>query len=308
LPNVLEVIVKELEGYGEAIEGLVVESTYNWYWLVDGLMAAGYRVHLANTAAIQQYEGLKYSDDEDDARWLAHLLRLGVLPEGYIYPREERAVRDLVRKRMQLVQQRTAHVLSVQNLVARHTGGAISANRVKALKAEEVDRLIPDPLVALAVNSNLGMMHCLDERIEVLEGEVKAHVRSNPALRRLKTVAGVGDILGMTILLETGDIRRFAKVGCYASYCRCVGSQWRTNGKRKGQGNTKNGNKYLAWAFIEAANYAVRYYPRVRRFHQRKRAKTNAIVATKAVAHKLARAAYHVLRDEVAFDLDKAFA
>jgi transposase len=85
------------------MEGIVVESTCNWYWLVDGLMEQGHRVHLANTAAIQQYDGLKYTDDDSDARWLAHLLRLGVLPpEGYIYPKQERAVRDLLRKRSQL--------------------------------------------------------------------------------------------------------------------------------------------------------------------------------------------------------------
>jgi transposase len=101
LPNQLGVILDHLAPYHTEIEGLVVESTYNWYWLVDGLMAADSEVHLANTAAIQQYEGLKYTDDQSDARWLAHLLRLGVLPEGYIYPKEERAVRDLLRKRSQ---------------------------------------------------------------------------------------------------------------------------------------------------------------------------------------------------------------
>ena len=87
LPNDLALILKELSVYQWRLEGIVVESTYNWYWLVDGLMEQGYKVHLANTAAIQQYEGLKYTDDHSDARWLAHLLRLGVLPEGYIYPR-----------------------------------------------------------------------------------------------------------------------------------------------------------------------------------------------------------------------------
>jgi transposase len=87
VPNDLNHILQQLAPYHNAIQGLVVESTYNWYWLVDGLMEAGYRVHLANTAAIQRYEGLKYTDDRSDARWLGHLLRLGVLPEGYIYPK-----------------------------------------------------------------------------------------------------------------------------------------------------------------------------------------------------------------------------
>jgi transposase len=99
LPNQLPIILEQLAPYQEDITGVVVESTYNWYWLVDGLMEADYRVHLANPTAIQQYSGLKYTDDNSDARWLAHLLRLGVLPEGYIYPKEQRPLRDLLRKR-----------------------------------------------------------------------------------------------------------------------------------------------------------------------------------------------------------------
>ena len=124
LPNDLALILKELSVYQSELQGIVVESTYNWYWLVDGLMAEGYKVYLANTAAIQQYEGLKYTDDHSDARWLAHLLRLGVLPQGYIYPKAERPVRDLLRKRSQLVRQRTTNLLSIQNLMTRNTGSS----------------------------------------------------------------------------------------------------------------------------------------------------------------------------------------
>ena len=131
LPNDLRLIIEQLSPYQSLLEGIVVESTYNWYWLVDGLMEQEHRVHLANTAAIQQYEGLKYTDDDSDARWLAHMLRLGVLPQGYIYPKEERAVRDLLRKRSQLVHHKTAHLLSVQNLYTRNTGSSLSANRIR---------------------------------------------------------------------------------------------------------------------------------------------------------------------------------
>ena len=96
--NSLPMILALLEPYADAIEGLVVESTYNWYWLVDGLMEASYKIHLANTAAIQQYSGLKHGDDDSDANWLANMLRLNILPEGYIYPKKERMVRDLLRR------------------------------------------------------------------------------------------------------------------------------------------------------------------------------------------------------------------
>jgi transposase len=306
--NDLELVLAELEPFSTDIEGLVVESTYNWYWLVDGLMEAGYRVHLANTAAIVQYEGLKYTDDDSDARWLAKLLRLGLLAQGYIYPKEERPVRDLLRKRGQLVHQHTSNLHSIQNLMARNRGHSLSANQIKRLSYEDVDRLLPDFDLALAVKSTLAVMRTLDGAIGILEKRVKARIRLRPAFKPLLSVSGIGQILGLTIMLESGEMERFAKVGNYASYCRCVGSAHMSNGKRKGRGNTKNGNKYLSWAYIEAANFAVRYNPRIKRYYQRKCARTNRIVAIKTVAHKLARACYYILRDQVPFDVNRAFA
>jgi len=129
-----------------------------------------------------------------------------------------------------------------------------------------------------------------------------------PEFEKLKTITGVGDILALTIALETGTISRFPKVGNYASYCRCVSSQRLSNGKKKGQNNRKNGNKYLGWAFVEAANFTKRYCSDARRFYQRKAAKTKEVVAIKAVSHKLARAAYFVMRDRVDYNSKKAFA
>jgi transposase len=308
LSNDLPLILEQLSPYASSLEGIVVESTYNWYWLVDGLMERGYKLHLANTAAIQQYEGLKYTDDHSDARWLAHLLRLGILPEGYIYARQERAVRDLLRKRSQLVRYRTANLLSIQNLFTRNTGSSIKANQIKALDPQQVDELLPEGDLALAVKANLSVMLSADEQTEILERTVTERVKLKPQFTFLKTVPGIGQILALTIMLETGDLRRFASVGNFASYCRCVGSQKISNGKKKGKGNTKNGNKYLGWAFVEAANYAIRFNARIKSFYQRKKSKTNGIVALKAVAHKLCRACYYIIRDRVSFDVTKAFA
>jgi transposase len=308
LPNEAQVILGALAPYREEIQGLVVESTYNWYWLVDALMDAGYRVHLANTAAIVQYSGLKYSDDDSDAAWLAKLLRLGLLPEGYIYPKAQRAVRDLLRRRSRLVQQHTANVLAVQNLLSRNRGRSLSAHQIKRLTPQTVGELLPDANQALAVQSTLLAMRAQEAAIDLLECEACAQVRCQPAYRHLLTTSGIGQVLGLTILLETGPIERFARVGNYASYSRCVGAERLSNGKRKGRGNTKSGNKYLAWAYLEAANFAVRYNPRIKHYYQRKRAKTNGVVAIKTVAHKLARACYHMLREGSDFDVDRAFA
>jgi transposase len=307
LPNDLALVLKELSVYQCELEGMVVESTYNWYWLVDGLMEQGYKVHLANTAAIQQYNGLKYTDDNSDARWLAHLLRLGVLPKGYIYPRADRPVRDLLRKRSQLVRQRTTNLLSIQNLLTRNTGSSLNANRVKGLDVQQVDELLPDGDLALAVKANLSVMSSADEQTKILERTVIERVQLRPQFCFLKTVPGIGKILALTIMLETGDIRRFAGVGNYASYCRCVGSQKISNSKKKGKGNTKNGNKYLAWAFVEAAHFAIQFNSKIKSFYQRKKAKTKGGVAIKAVAHKLCRASYYIMRDRVAFNMTKAF-
>ena len=175
------------------------------------------------------------------------------------------------------------------------------------LNDQEVDRLLPDADLALAVKSNLAVMHTLGTVIDRLEKAAKARVKLRPEFELLRTVSGIGEILGLTIMLETGEIGRFDKVGNYASYCRCVGSERLSNGKRKGRGNSKNGNRYLAWAYIEAANFAVRFNPQIKRYYQRKRARSNGIVAIKTVAHKLARACYYILRDQVAFDVNKAF-
>lgn len=307
LSNELDVVVKALSPFAERLRGVVVESTYNWYWLVDGLMDHGHRLHLANTGAIGQYSGLKHGDDESDARWLATLLRLGILPEGYIYPKEHRPVRDLLRKRAYLVRQRTSNILSIKNLFARNTGRRLSANGVKRLTDADVDAMLPDADLALAVKSSVAVMQCLEAQIKMLEKTVLARVRLRPDFKHLLTVSGIGPILGLTIMLEVGDISRFDGVGNFASYARCVGSEYISNGKKKGKGNTKNGNKYLGWAFMEAAAFATRYDDTIQRYYQRKKSKAHMMVARKAVAHKLARACYGILCDQTTFDVDRAF-
>ncbi|MDJ0863510.1 MAG: IS110 family transposase [Gammaproteobacteria bacterium] len=307
LPNEASYILETLRPYRPQLQGLAVESTFNWYWLVDALQEAGYPVSLVNTAAVKQYEGLKFTDDASDARWLAHLLRLGILPQGYIYPKEERAVRDLLRKRAQMVRQRTTNLLSIGNLVQRNTGGKLAGGEIKQLDESAVDEMLPESDLGLAVKCNLRVMQCADAQVAVLERAVLERVKLKPAFKYLRTVPGIGQILALTIMLETGDIRRFGGVGNFASYCRCVDSKKLSNRKKKGEGNRKNGNRYLAWAYVEAANFAQRYDPSIRRFYQRKQAKTHPVVAIKTVAHKLARACYYIMRDQVPFDATKAF-
>lgn len=291
----------------EPITGIAVESTYNWYWLVDGLIEAGYHVELVNTSAIKQYEGLKYSDDKSDARHLAHLMRLGILPTGYIYPQELRAVRDLLRKRLQLVRQRTTHILSIQNQLTRNTGKQFKANEIKKLSPATIKSMLTDVNIQEAILSNLRLLSVLIANIKNLEKMIVKQVSLKPEFEQLQTVPGIGIIMALTIMLETGDIHRFAKVGNYASYCRCVNSKRMSNNNQKGQGNRKSGNKYLAWAFMEVANFSIKYNEQARRFYQKKLAKTKRVVALKALAHKMARACYYVMKNNEAFDNSRLF-
>ena len=308
MPNELGLIRETLDPFRGELVGIAVESTYNWYWLVDGLMEEGYRVHLANPSAIQQYSGLKHSDDRHDAFWLAEMLRLGILPEGYIYPRRERPIRDLLRKRGHLMRLRTSLVVSLQNILSRNLGHKVKVNDVKGLRQDRITPLLEESEdLAMAGRISKETIDFLTHQNGQIERRIDKQVRLKGAYRFLQTLPGVGKILALTIMLETGPISRFETVGDYVSYCRKVPSQWMSNGKWKGSGNRKNGNRYLAWAYGEASDFARRYYPEARAYYQRKRQETNAVVAHSALSHKLARAAYYVMRDQVPFDPEKLF-
>ena len=300
-------ILSALDPFKKDIRGVVVESTYNWYWLVDGLMEAGYRVHLANVSAIKQYEGLKQIDDKRSSLWLANLLRLNILPTGYIYPKEERPTRDLLRKRLHLVRHRTSHILSVKNILARNLGIRMKSEEVKKLTAPDVKTLFSDTETRVAVTASVGLIAHLEKEISGIEAMITKKLKIRREFIKLLTMPGIGQILGLTIMLEVGHIDRFPTVGDYSSYCRCVRSIRTSNGKITGYGNRKSGNKYLSWAYVEAANFARRFHEEVRSYYERKKTRTNKIVAIKAVSHKLARASYYVMRDRVDYDQVRLF-
>lgn len=307
LPNILEKVLEFLSPYKTELIGVVVESTYNWYWLVDGLQENGYKVRLANPAGIDQYSGLKHADDKSDAFFLAELLRLGILKEGYIYPKEERPVRDLLRRRLGLVRQRTSQILSFQSLMTRQMGGSIKSNRIKTMEEEDVGELFDDSFLAMAGRSNISIIRFLTQKIKDMEKAILRKAQLKPGFENLLTVPGVGTILAMTISLETGDIGRFQGSGNFASYCRCVKSSRTSNEKKKGENNRKNGNKYLAWAFVEAANHCIQFCEEAKAYFQRKMSRTNRVVATKALASKMAKACYFMMRDGVPFKKERIF-
>jgi len=307
LPCELKEIAKFLAPFKKRLEQVAVESTYNWYWLVDGLQELKYPVVLANPAAMQQYSGIKHADDTNDAFFLAELLRLKILPTGQIYDAQLRPVRDLLRRRMTLVHQRTALMLSFKSLYTRTTGQEMTLSQLKELEIKEAQELYDHPANQIIAGMQIKHIEQLTESINKIERVVMASARELPAYGKLTTLPGIGIILGMTITMEVGSIERFAEAGHFASYCRTVQAQRTSNSKKKGENNSKCGNKYLAWAFIEAANFARRYDPQCRKWYDRKAAKTSKVIATKALACKLAKAAWFLMSQGSDYDAQRMF-
>ena len=305
LKNEAALILEVLAPFQQDIQSVTVESTFNWYWLVDALEGAGYTVKLAHAAAVPQYAGLKHGDDDSDALHLAHLLRLGILPTGTICPQPIRALRDLMRRRHSLVQQQTRDVLILKSMFHRVLGDRVSVAKLDRAAIRAAFPQQADRCAAVAVWETLqGVQRTVDK----LERWIRQRLRRLPPMIQLKSMSGIGDILGPTILLETGDIKRFASVGNYVSYCRLVDSKRLSNGKVKGHGNRKSGNKHLCWAWIEVANVAIRCNKTIECWYDRKlKAVKMPVIAKKAVAHKCARAGYFMMRDGTDFDADRAF-
>ena len=210
----------------------------------------------------------------------------------------------MLRRRMRLVHARSGEWISLESLVARHTGRQLGVAELSDCAISEV--LAGQPHALTMAQASFRHIEFLDREIRTLEKAVMSELPEREDYRRLMSAPGIGPVLARTILLETGPISRFREAGNYASYCRAVKAEHTTNEKKKGECNGKSGNKYLAWAYVEAANYAVRYSPELRAWFQRKQRRSGKrVIAVKALANKLAKACYFMLRDGKDFDVKR---
>lgn len=304
LPNDLEVILARLAEFGP-IASVAVESTYNYYWLTDGLLDAGYKTLLANPLAMQPYKGLKHQDDKYDAGWIAELQRLGILPRAHLCDRRWRGVRDVLRLRSWHVQEKTAVFLSLQGRYARCLGRNLGKSDLLSWPPPDLG----DGEQNLAARTQASLIRGLEELIQTLEERVRSRLETDsPLYRRLVAVDGIGLVLASTIALETGDLGRFRRVGDYASYARVVPSGRYTNFKKKGKGNRRSGNRYLGWAFHEAAHCMNRCCEGMREYRKRQaRRGKHPRVVWSAMANKICRGLYFVMRDGVKFSPELLF-
>jgi transposase len=262
---------------------------------------------LAKPAELTQYNGLKHADDQSDAFFLAELLRLGILPTGYVCERKRRAVRDLLRRRAGLVAKRTALILSLRNLQLRTKGYGVESSLLKSASAHDLLCAFEDPAEKLTVEVQKAHIDALSGSILRIEHHVLRVADKQRHYSQLLSVPGIGKILAMTSVLEAAEISRFPSPEDFASYCRTVAAIKTSNGKKKADNNRKCGNRYLGWAFIEAANLIRRYDLRAKRWHARKLAKSNKVIAIKALACKLAKAVWHILSAGSLYDGDRLF-
>lgn len=304
LPNDIRQILQPLSQMNP-IETVAVESTYNYYWLTDGLQDAGHHVQLANPLALNPYSGLKHRDDRHDAGWLAELLRLKILPTAHLYDRQLRGLRDLLRLRSYWVRRRTGAICSLQGRFARCLGTQMSKSDLLGVGLPSLQ----DVHQELAVWSQLQVVGALGRQIEILEQTVDSRLMDYPVYRRLHRIAGMGPVLSASIFLETGDLSRFKRVGKYASYSRVVPAREISNHKIKGRGNRRCGNRYLGWAYHEAAHCMNRCHPLLQDYRKRKLAQgLKPRQVWSAMAHKLCRAFFFVMRDAVEFSPARLFA
>jgi transposase len=211
VPNDLDRIIRLLEPYRAALK-IVVESTFNWYWIVDGLRAAGFDVCLAHTLGLYMITGAKVKTDRRDAFSLAKLLLAGVIPPAYIYPAQTRPVRDLLRQRSVLVHRRAEEYGHLSHLLLREGILDRSRHDIEEGDEAELEQYFAHPLIQLTARQQLDRIHLYSEQISNLEQTIDERTRDQVSFERLLQVYGIGQILALTILYEVGEISRFESV------------------------------------------------------------------------------------------------
>jgi transposase len=273
----------------------VVECTTGWYWFADLLRSLGVEVVLAHAKYLKAISYAKVKTDAVDALTLAQLLRMGYIPEAHQLPPEYRAMRDLLRQRMVMDHTRTTIVRRVTSILAQFNITNLPLSPYQSGFADFLnDCDIPDEY---RMTLMLYHQQCLQatEHRKQLEKHFKAQLRPTPAVQLLMSLPGIGDITGSIIAMETGDIHRFADAKHYCSYCRLVPGAKDSGGKHSHRSGSKDGNRYLKFAFTESAVKAMQFYPEIKRFANRLERRSSKAIARTVVAKELAKISYHVL-------------
>ncbi len=323
-PEAIAAYFKALEPYCfNQPHTAIVESTYNWYWMADGFESRGWNLLLADPSTVSR-ANIKYADDYTDAAYLAECLRTGSLRTTWVMPKDDRAIRDLARYRMTLVEDRARLKTIIVNMITNHLSIKLTSDKLIREIDKSVEAAIESPseevaqqvlatyfdhrLVRIKVGSLLNRIRFLATEIEQLDQELLSLLKPNLYSKSLQTIKGCGFVTSMIIALEIGEIERFNTHKDFVSYCRLAPTSKLSNGKSKGVGNAKNGNAYLSWAFTELANLVVRFNPEAKRYYDRPFNRSRLRVkAIRSLAAKMARAIFMMLKHGETFDLKRCF-
>jgi len=298
-----------LEAIGPFRENIVigVECIFTWYWMADVCAREGLAFVLGHALYMKAIHGGKAKNDKIDALKIATLLRGGMMPEAYAYPAEMRSTRDLLRRRMHLMRQRAELLGHVQLTNQQYNLPEIGKKIAYRSNRSGVAERFADPVVASNVEFDLKRITFYDDLLNQIELEIVRHAKQHDAntFQLLDTIPGVGKILALVMLYEIHDIKRFPTVQDFASYCRVIKPKKESAGKVYGSSGGKIGNAFLKWAFSEAAVGFLRNNPPGQAYLARLEKKHGKAKALTALAHKLARAVYYMLRRKEAFDMKR---
>jgi len=293
-------------------EGLVVgvECIFCWYWLADLCAREGIAFVLGHALYMKAIHGGKVKNDKVDAYKIAGLLRGGMFPQAYVYPGAMRATRDLLRRRQYLVQRRAELLAHVQNTNSQYNLEPLDKKLDRKRNRVDVPQHFADVAVRKSIEVDLALLDELDGLIKQLEAhlvrEVKVH--DPRSWYRLRSVPGIGQVLGLVMLYEIHDIERFPSAQDFCSYARLVKCAKQSAGKNYGYSGKKIGNAHLKWAFSEAVRLMMRELPQAKAFVDTQANKHGKGKAMSILAHKLGRAVYCMLKRKEAFDVKYFFA
>jgi len=282
------------------------ECMFAWYWLADLCEDENIPFILGHALYMRAIHGGKSKNDRIDSHKIAALLRGGLIPQAYVYPRKMRATRDLMRRRNHLMRKRAELFTHTQNTATQYNLEPLGRIAKPQNRTNLVD-YFDNPCVQMSIAANLDMIDAYDRVIPVLEQDIvkSAYGHDPVAYALLKTIPGVGKIIALNLLYEIENINRFPRVQNFVSYCRLVKCAKESNGKRVGSAGKKIGNAHLRWAFSEAAQLFLKGNEPAQKYLQKVTNKHGKGKALSILAHKLGRAVYHILKNQRAFDMDK---
>jgi len=297
-----------IEPYREDI-AIAVECIFTWYWIADLCLENDIPFVLGHALYMKAIHGGKAKNDKVDSHKIAVLLKGGMMPTAYVYPPKMRATRDLLRRRIHFTRKRAELIAHIQNTASQYNLEQPLGKISKPKNREGLIEKFPDPAVQRMIEIDLIMIDSYDQMLGRLERDIvktaKAHDPVSYAL--LKSIPGVGEILGLVLLYEIDTIERFPRVQDFASYCRLIKCAKESNGKRYGTSGKKIGNAHLKWAFGQIAVHSLKYNEQGKKHLNRLAKKHGKGKALSILSHKFGRATYFILKNKTPFDRDKFY-